>query len=64
MKVSLLTYTPEPEKLVAAAARLCYSNKEVSEIMDNFTDEKLCVTENFSDLVRIAQKEVLGVNTL
>lgn len=41
MKVSLLTYTPEPEKLVAAAARLCYSNKEVSEIMDNFTDEKI-----------------------
>lgn len=46
MKVSLLTYTPEPEKLVAAAARLCYSNKEVSEIMDNFTDEKI---EEFID---------------
>ena len=46
MKVSLLTYTPEPEKLVAAAARLCYSNKEVSEIMDNFTDEKV---EEFID---------------
>ena len=41
MKVSLLTHTPEPEKLVAAAARLCYSNKEVSEILDNFTDEKI-----------------------
>lgn len=41
MKVSLLTHTPEPEKLVAAAARLCYSNKEVSEIMDNFTEEKV-----------------------
>ena len=41
MKVSLLTHTPEPEKLVAAAARLCYSSKEVSEIMDNFTDEKI-----------------------
>lgn len=46
MKVSLLTYTPEPEKLVAAAARLCYSNKEVAEIMDNFTDEKI---EEFID---------------
>ena len=41
MKVTLLANTPDPEKIVAAAARLCYSNKEVSEIMDNFTDEKI-----------------------
>lgn len=41
MKVTLLTHTPEPEKLVAAAARLCYSDKQVSEIMDNFTEEKV-----------------------
>lgn len=41
MKVTLLANTPDPEKLVAAAARLCYSNKEVSEIMENFTEEKI-----------------------
>lgn len=41
MIVKLLTHTPEPEKIVAAAARLCYSDKEISEIMDNFTDEKI-----------------------
>lgn len=41
MKVTLLSHTPEPEKLVAAAARLCYSNKEISEIMENFTEEKI-----------------------
>lgn len=41
MIVKLLTHTPEPEKIIAAAARLCYSNKEISEIMDNFTDEKI-----------------------
>ena len=41
MKVTLLANTPNPEKIVAAAARLCYSNKEVSEILDNFTDEKI-----------------------
>ena len=46
MKVTLLTHTPEPEKLVAAAARLCYSDKQVSEIMDNFTEEKV---EKFID---------------
>ena len=41
MKVTLIAHTPNPEKLVAAAARLCYSNKEVSEIMDNFTEDKV-----------------------
>lgn len=41
MKVTLLAHTPEPEKLVAAAARLCYSNSDISDIMDNFTEEKI-----------------------
>ena len=57
MKVSLLTYTPEPEKLVAAAARLCYSNKEVSEIMDNFTDEK--IEEFINKLVNLGHESPL-----
>ncbi len=41
LKVTLLDYTPEPEKLVAAAARLCYSSQSADEIMDNFTPEKV-----------------------
>lgn len=40
MKVKILSHTPEPEKTVAAAARLCYSNTSASEIMENFTEEK------------------------
>lgn len=40
MKVSVLTHTPEPEKTVAAAARLCYSNTSATELMENFSDEK------------------------
>jgi thymidylate synthase (FAD) len=36
MKVKLIRYTPEPEKLVAIAARLCYSPVGVEEL-----DEKL-----------------------
>lgn len=40
MKVTILTHTPEPEKTVAAAARLCYSNISASEIMENFSEEK------------------------
>ena len=40
MKVTLLTYTPEPEKIVAAAARCCYSNDDPDKLLDNMTDEK------------------------
>lgn len=34
MYVELLTHTPEPEKVVAAAARLCYSNASIDELLD------------------------------
>ncbi|HHY04400.1 MAG TPA: FAD-dependent thymidylate synthase [Thermoanaerobacterales bacterium] len=40
MKVTVLSHTPEPEKLVAAAARLCYSKISAAEILDNFTSAK------------------------
>ncbi len=39
MKIKLLSQTPEPEKLIAAAAKLCYSSSPVDEIMENLTDE-------------------------
>lgn len=41
LKVELLQYTPEPEKLVSAAAKLCYSRVGVSEIMENLDDENV-----------------------
>jgi len=34
MKVQLLNWTPEPEKTVAAAARLCYSDASIQELVD------------------------------
>lgn len=33
-KVTLLTYTPEPERVIAAAAKLCYSPSNIDTIMD------------------------------
>ena len=33
MLVQLLTYTPDPEKVVAAAARLCYADASVAELL-------------------------------
>lgn len=38
MKVTLLAHTPNPEKLVATAARLCYSADDVETIMDEMCD--------------------------
>jgi thymidylate synthase (FAD) len=40
MKVELLTYTPDAEKLIAAAAKLCYSKSDVETLMENLTPEK------------------------
>ncbi|MCL5981193.1 MAG: FAD-dependent thymidylate synthase [Firmicutes bacterium] len=40
MKVTLLAYTPEPEKIVAAAARLCYSPDGADVLLDGMTKDK------------------------
>ena len=39
-KVTLLTYTTEPERTVASAAKLCYSASDIATIKDGLTDEK------------------------
>jgi len=41
MKVKLLAYTPDPERVVAAAARICYSKRSGDEIMENFTEQEI-----------------------
>ena len=41
MKVELLAYTPEPDKLVAAAAKLCYAKSDIDTLMENLTPEKV-----------------------
>lgn len=41
MKVTLLTYTQEPEKTVAAAAKLCYSQKaDIADLMSSLDDKE------------------------
>ncbi|WP_050697685.1 FAD-dependent thymidylate synthase [Anaeromassilibacillus senegalensis] len=39
-KVTLLTYTPQPEKTVAMAAKLCYSPSSIASIGQGLTAEK------------------------
>lgn len=40
MKVMLINHTPEPEKTVAAAARLCYSPVGPASLMENYSQEE------------------------
>ncbi len=50
-QVTLLAYTPFPEKTVASAAKLCYSSSSIEELRDGLTDEKVkSFVEMLSDL--------------
>ncbi len=40
LKVELIAYTPNPEQVVAAAAKLCYSAVGVDKLMEDLTPEK------------------------
>ena len=39
LKVKLIAHTPQPEKVVAAAAKLCYSSAGVDDLLDGLTPE-------------------------
>lgn len=58
MKVKLLAYTPEPEKVIATAARICYSNKaDIETIAEDFTDEE--ILSFVEQLISTGHKSVL-----
>ena len=40
MKVELLSHTPDPEKYIAAAAKLCYANADVDTLLDGLDEKK------------------------
>ena len=39
--VTLLAYTPDPQKTVASAAKLCYSASTIKDLRDGLTEEKV-----------------------
>lgn len=41
LKVKLITYTPNPDLVVATAAKLCYSKVGVDELQEKLTDETI-----------------------
>ena len=40
MTIRLIAHTPEPEKVVAAAAKLCYSDAHITDLLDGLDEEK------------------------
>ena len=40
-KVTLLAYTPDPERTIACAAKLCYSPSAIEDLRDGLTDDKV-----------------------
>lgn len=43
LKVSLLSYTPIPDEVIAMAAKLCYSDSSIEEIKTTMDEEKRAV---------------------
>jgi predicted small secreted protein len=41
MKVRLINYTKDPEKIVAQSARLCYSALGIEELREKLSDESI-----------------------
>lgn len=40
-KVTLIAHTPDPEKIITAAAKLCYSSSDISDLLENCTEESI-----------------------
>ena len=57
MKVELIAHTPDPERLVATAAKLCYSSSDIGSLREGLTEEKI---GSFIDmLVSIGHESVM-----
>ena len=57
MRVQLLTHTPDPEKVVAAAARLCYSPSSIEELMGRKKSEQEALLEKILELGHLSVLE-------
>ena len=48
LNVELVAYTPMPQKVIAAAAKMCYSPADAGTILEGLTEEK---TERFLEML-------------
>ena len=57
MRVQLLTHPPEPEKVVAAAARLCYSASSIENLLGREQSEQATLLRKILDLGHLSVLE-------
>ncbi len=57
MLVQLLQHTPEPERVVAAAARLCYSAASIDQLLEQGADERVRLLEKILSLGHLSVLE-------
>ena len=57
MRVTLITHTPNPEKIIAASARLCYSDSEIDELLNNLDAKKSA--ELVSRLIKMGHESTI-----
>jgi thymidylate synthase (FAD) len=57
MKVILLQHTPDPERTVALAARLCYSSASIGELHEKFTQTD--VTRFLEKIISLGHQSVI-----
>jgi thymidylate synthase (FAD) len=60
MRVSLLTHTPDPERAVAAAARLCYSDTSIDALMDRSGTDRAVFLRKILSLGHLSVLEHAG----
>lgn len=48
LNVKLIAHTENPEKIIAAAAKLCYSSSSADTILEGLTEEK---TKDFINML-------------
>lgn len=48
LKVRLITYTPDPERIIASAAKLCYARADIDTVMDGLDTQK---SRDFIDML-------------
>lgn len=57
MHVELLTHTPDPELVVAAAARLCYSNSSIDDLLKKSRIEREVFLEKITSMGHLSVLE-------
>jgi len=57
MRVQLLTYTPDPEQVVAAAARLCYSDASIGQLLERAPEQAPKLLRKILDLGHLSVLE-------